>query len=148
MAKYLVETYYTCTFKVNHYLDDINETEEMDMTKEEYVAFRNLPLDDYSAESIPTEEVAQREMEAEQQGWYDVPVDADEVKDLGVDSGTITPEQSFAADQDNAEKGQTAANPIPIDPPLPKIAVFIPIRLPEEFSSAPPLLPGFIAASV
>ena len=25
MAKYLVETYYTCSFKVNHYLDDINE---------------------------------------------------------------------------------------------------------------------------
>ena len=27
MAKYLVETYYTCTFKVNHYLDEINESE-------------------------------------------------------------------------------------------------------------------------
>ena len=27
MAKYLVETYYTCTFKVNHYLDEINEKE-------------------------------------------------------------------------------------------------------------------------
>ena len=27
MAKYLVETYYTCTFKVNHYLDEINELE-------------------------------------------------------------------------------------------------------------------------
>ncbi len=27
MAKYLVETFYTCTFKVNHYLDDINEVE-------------------------------------------------------------------------------------------------------------------------
>ena len=27
MAKFLVETYYTCTFKVNHYLDEINETE-------------------------------------------------------------------------------------------------------------------------
>ena len=25
MAKYLVETYYTCNFKVSHYLDDINE---------------------------------------------------------------------------------------------------------------------------
>ena len=25
MAKYLVETYYTCSFKVSHYLDDINE---------------------------------------------------------------------------------------------------------------------------
>ena len=27
MAKYLVETYYTCSFKVNHYLDDIGENE-------------------------------------------------------------------------------------------------------------------------
>mgnify|MGYP006233790775 CR=1 FL=1 len=25
MAKYLVETYYTCSFKVSHYLDNINE---------------------------------------------------------------------------------------------------------------------------
>ncbi len=25
MAKYLVETYYTCSFRVSHYLDDINE---------------------------------------------------------------------------------------------------------------------------
>ena len=29
MAKYLVETYYTC-FKVNHYLDDINETKNLE----------------------------------------------------------------------------------------------------------------------
>jgi len=34
MAKYLVETYYTCTFKVNHYLDDINETELKILKKE------------------------------------------------------------------------------------------------------------------
>ncbi len=27
MAKYLVETYYNCTFKVSHYLDEINDTE-------------------------------------------------------------------------------------------------------------------------
>ena len=27
MAKYLVETFYNCTFKVSHYLDDINEKE-------------------------------------------------------------------------------------------------------------------------
>ena len=27
MAKYLIETYYTCSFKVNHYLDNINESE-------------------------------------------------------------------------------------------------------------------------
>ena len=33
MAKYLVETYYTCTFRVNHYLDDINETELKNLEK-------------------------------------------------------------------------------------------------------------------
>ena len=27
MAKYLIETYYTCSIKVSHYLDDINESE-------------------------------------------------------------------------------------------------------------------------
>ncbi len=33
MAKYLVETYYTCTFKVNHYLDNINEKELTNLEK-------------------------------------------------------------------------------------------------------------------
>ncbi len=33
MAKYLVETYYTCTFKVNHYLDDISERKLKDLEK-------------------------------------------------------------------------------------------------------------------
>ena len=33
MAKYLVETYYTCSFKVNHYLDDVNETELKNLEK-------------------------------------------------------------------------------------------------------------------
>ena len=27
MAKYLVETYYNCTFKVSHYLDEVNSDE-------------------------------------------------------------------------------------------------------------------------
>ena len=27
MAKYIVETYYTCTFKVKHYLDDISKNQ-------------------------------------------------------------------------------------------------------------------------
>ena len=27
MAKYQVETYYTCSFKVTHYLDGVNEKE-------------------------------------------------------------------------------------------------------------------------
>ena len=33
MAKYLVETYYTCTFKVNHYLDNVNEKELKNLEK-------------------------------------------------------------------------------------------------------------------
>ena len=33
MAKYLVETYYTCSFKVNHYLDDISEVELANLEK-------------------------------------------------------------------------------------------------------------------
>jgi len=33
MAKYLVETYYNCTFKVSHYLDEINESEIKNLEK-------------------------------------------------------------------------------------------------------------------
>ena len=33
MAKYLVETYYTCSFKVNHYLEDIGEQELANLEK-------------------------------------------------------------------------------------------------------------------
>ena len=33
MAKYLVETYYNCTFKVSHYLDEINDVEIKNLQK-------------------------------------------------------------------------------------------------------------------
>ena len=35
MAKYLVETFYTCSFKVSHYLDDINEENLNNLEKKE-----------------------------------------------------------------------------------------------------------------
>jgi ribonucleoside-diphosphate reductase alpha chain len=41
MAKFLVETYYTCTFKVNHYLDDINEVELKNLEKKEKFELKN-----------------------------------------------------------------------------------------------------------
>ncbi len=44
MAKYLVETYYTCTFKVNHYLDDINEKELMNLEKRDDGKFEVLEV--------------------------------------------------------------------------------------------------------
>ena len=33
MAKYLIETYYNCTFKVSHYLDEINDSEMKNLEK-------------------------------------------------------------------------------------------------------------------
>ncbi len=44
MAKYLVETYYTCTFKVNHYLDEINETELKNLEKRDDGNFEVLDV--------------------------------------------------------------------------------------------------------
>ena len=44
MAKYLVETYYTCTFKVNHYLDEINETEIKNLEKRDDGKFEVLDV--------------------------------------------------------------------------------------------------------
>ena len=44
MAKYLVETYYTCTFKVNHYLDDINEAELKNLEKRDDGKFEILDI--------------------------------------------------------------------------------------------------------
>jgi len=44
MAKYLIETYYTCTFKVNHYLDDINETELKNLEKRDDGKFEVLDV--------------------------------------------------------------------------------------------------------
>ena len=44
MAKYLVETYYTCTFKVKHYLEDINETELKNLEKRDDGKFEVLEV--------------------------------------------------------------------------------------------------------
>ena len=44
MSKYLVETYYTCTFKVNHYLDEINETELKNLEKRDDGKFEVLDV--------------------------------------------------------------------------------------------------------
>ena len=56
MAKYLVETYYTCTFKVNHYLDDINETEIKNLEKRDDGKFEVLEvkLDNRKTKSLDT----------------------------------------------------------------------------------------------
>ena len=54
MAKYLVETYYTCTFKVNHYLDDINEAELKNLEKRDDGNFEvlDVKLDNRKTKSL------------------------------------------------------------------------------------------------
>jgi len=44
MAKYLVETYYTCSFKVTHYLEDVNEKELANLEKRDDGKFEVLDV--------------------------------------------------------------------------------------------------------
>ena len=44
MAKYLVETYYTCSFKVSHYLDEVNEKNIQNLEKREDGKFEILDV--------------------------------------------------------------------------------------------------------
>ena len=54
MAKYLVETYYTCTFKVNHYLDNVNESELKNLEKRDDGKFEvlDVKLDNRKTKSL------------------------------------------------------------------------------------------------
>ena len=70
MAKYLVETYYTCTFKVNHYLDDINEAELKNLEKRDDGKFEvlDVKLDNRKTKNLDPKnnEVIDRQVEISQ----------------------------------------------------------------------------------
>ena len=54
MSKYLVETYYTCTFKVSNYLEDINEAELKNLEKRDDGKFEilDVKLDNRKTKSL------------------------------------------------------------------------------------------------
>ena len=54
MAKYLVETYYNCSFKVTHYLDEVNENELSNLEKRDDGKFEiiNVKLDNRKTKSL------------------------------------------------------------------------------------------------
>jgi len=91
MAKYLVETYYTCSFKVDHYLDDINETEIANLEKRDDGKFEilDIKLDNRKTKNL------------------DVNI-TDQVSDnKKVKNPTISKEkQSFLSDQINKQTNQ------------------------------------------
>ena len=54
MAKYLVETYYNCSFKVTHYLDEVNEKELSALDKRDDGKFEiiEVKLDNRKTKSL------------------------------------------------------------------------------------------------
>ena len=62
MAKYLVETYYTWSFKVNHYLDDINEKELANLEKRDDGKFEVLvvKLDTRKTKSLDPNNISEK----------------------------------------------------------------------------------------
>ena len=56
MAKYLVETYYSCSFKVTHYLEDINEKEMSNLEKRDDGKFEilDIKLDNRKTKNLST----------------------------------------------------------------------------------------------
>ena len=63
MAKYLVETYYNCTFKVSHYLDKVNSTELENLEKREDGKFEilDVKLDNRKTKNLDKENLKSNE---------------------------------------------------------------------------------------
>ena len=54
MSKYLVETYYTCNFKVKHYLDELNEDQlsKLDQREDGKFEIINVTLDSRKTKNL------------------------------------------------------------------------------------------------
>ena len=66
MAKYLVETYYTCTFKVNHFLDKIDEAELKSLEKRDDGKFEvlDVKLDNRKTKNLdPNNKIIDKKMD-------------------------------------------------------------------------------------
>ncbi len=61
MAKYLVETYYTCSFKVSHYLDNIDEKNMQNIEKREDGKFEILDVKLDNRKTKNLEKIAKNE---------------------------------------------------------------------------------------
>ena len=65
MAKYLVETYYNCSFKVTHYLDEVNEKELSALDKRDDGKFEiiEVKLDNRKTKSLENKEISNRKID-------------------------------------------------------------------------------------
>ena len=78
MAKYLVETYYTCSFKVNHYLDSINEKELNNLEKRDDGKFEilDIKLDSRKTKNLDSKnkDSDNKKMDVPHMGWNDTEI--------------------------------------------------------------------------
>ena len=86
MAKYLVETYYTCTFKVNHYLDDINEAELKNLEKRDDGKFEVL---DVKLDNRKTKSLDPKNNKVLENNKVEVVTEKDNNKSFTVDKNTL-----------------------------------------------------------
>ena len=65
MAKYLVETYYNCSFKVTHYLDEVNEKELSALDKRDDGKFEiiEVKLDNRKTKSLEKKGISNRKID-------------------------------------------------------------------------------------
>ena len=98
MAKYLVETYYTCTFKVNHYLDDINETELKNLEKRDDGKFEVL---DVKLDNRKTKSLDPDSKKSDQNKKIDLVPTQNENKTSGVEKIVS---QSFAKSENSGKR--------------------------------------------
>ena len=65
MAKYLVETYYNCTFKVSHYLDEINTNELKNLEKRDDGKFEiiDVKLDNRKTKNLESKKIVSKKEE-------------------------------------------------------------------------------------
>ena len=92
MSKYLVETFYTCSFKVSHYLDNLNEKEISNLQNRNDGAFEilDIKLDNRKTKNL------------------DVNITDQVSNNKKVKNPTISKEkQSFLSDQINKQTNQT-----------------------------------------
>ena len=67
MAKYLVETYYNCTFKVSHYLDEVNNNELKNLEKRDDGKYEiiDVKLDNRKTKNLEKVDKNQKSVETE-----------------------------------------------------------------------------------
>ena len=92
MAKYLVETYYTCNFKVSHYLENINEKEMTSLEKREDGKFEILEI---KLDNRKTRSLESKNAES---------VDLAKINNLNVSSGQKSSKNITSSSQNFANK--------------------------------------------